>query len=411
MIDLEVNYTLEKYGFLDGSSFTYLKDLYLPIISHDAFFLYIYLTELIKDNELLKGKYGDLIASSTLSAQEFMLARISLESIGLVTTYKNKNTNEITIVVVDALTPKKFFSNLSLAGLLVQTIGKEKYDKLVKKYSFVSNKKDLQDISAKFSDSYTLDFKLTDIASSEKANLLGRNLNVIRDDFDDMKLFASLTKNYGIKVNALSEEEVNYLHGMGSLLGMSEKMVAALAADNYESKASYGNRIDKAKFKKQANVYVKTYKVADIKVNKKTNIEGDSEVAQKIKYYENISPREFLKNAQKGVDVVPSDLNLLESLSMEFRMTNGMINALIDYVLNAKNGDLSSNYVKKIASSLIRKNCHDTLDVMNALYGKSKNLKDTDSLNSKEKEKATDVIKADDYAEDDYDGLDELLEI
>ena len=56
-------------------------------------------------------------------------------------------------------------------------------------------------------------------------------------------------------------------------------------------------------------------------------------------------------------------------------MTNGMINALLDYVLINKNGELNRAYVEKIASTLIRKGAKNTLDVLEILDKNSKKVK------------------------------------
>ena len=63
---------------------------------------------------------------------------------------------------------------------------------------------------------------------------------------------------------------------------------------------------------------------------------------------------------------------MLERLAFEFNFSSGMINALIDFVLTKKDGELSKNYILKLASTLIRKKCKSTLDVVNVLYDESK---------------------------------------
>ena len=65
-----------------------------------------------------------------------------------------------------------------------------------------------------------------------------------------------------------------------------------------------------------------------------------------------------------------------------------MINTLIDFVLTKKDGELSKNYILKLASTLIRKKCKSTLDVVNVLYDESKT-----TIKSKNEE---DQIKNDD---------------
>jgi len=368
MLNLDAKYELRKSGFLDVTSISYLKDLYLPIISHEAFFLYLYLAEVIKDGSEISGTMKKLIVNSTLSSQSFQVAKRALESIGLINTYSKNDEDEYLIVVYDPHTPKKFLNNLVLAGLLSNSVGKEKFAKITEKYKIEKVGKEYKDVSASITDTYMISFDLEDLKSIDNEEFIGRNVNTIKTNFSDIKLLSYLKKTYQMNENALSDEELEFITGLGSLFGMKEKMIGDLVSQSYIQTLTKGSRLDKNKLKRLCQTYAKSYKVAEIKVDKKTKINSNSDWGQKINYYESISPREFLEKKQNNVSLASSDFMLLSDLMSEYKFSNGMINALIDYVLTVKDGEINANYVKKIATTLLRKDVRNTLDVINSLY-------------------------------------------
>ena len=141
--------------------------------------------------------------------------------------------------------------------------------------------------------------------------------------------------------------------------------------------------------------------------NKKIKINSDTEFANLINKYESTSPRIFLKEKQNGIEVVRSDLNLLLTLKNNLSLSNGVINCLVDYCLKTKNGELNSDYVLKIAATLIRKNITNSLDCYNYFYNKK--IEKVKNINEEQKNKEDKNIENDkillDLAGDDEESL------
>ena len=194
--------------------------------------------------------------------------------------------------------------------------------------------------------------------------LEGYNKNEIRDDFSLVKFLNYLKKETQIRVNSISDEELDYIKRIATLYGLKEKDIGGILTECFIPEESKGNKVDQAKLKNIARTYVKSYQVSKNKTEKKTKLNSTSDIAALIKYYESISPNEFLKSKQNGVEISEADLNLIETLSFNVGFSNGMINALLDQVLKTKNGELSKNYVLKIATTLVRKGCKNTLDCL-----------------------------------------------
>lgn len=372
MINTDLSIEIKKRGLLEIESIQYLFDLYLPIIGKDGAFLYLFLMNSIKSKKTFIN-LNDLVKESEMNLQDFIFSKKTLESIGLLSSYESSNNNSYLFVINDVETPKNFFNNLLLQGLLLDTIGEKRYIELMNKYKVEDIDSDYLDISAKFDDSFKVTLSLNSISPKQTdSQLVGRVKNSLRDNFSDTKLINYLKKNTQINVKEFDDENLNFAHKIGTLYGLSEEMVGSILNECYNPFGPKGYKFDRNMVRRKAKAIVKSFNPKDLQLVKKSSIKGDSDWIKKIEIYESTSPREFLKRKQNGVDVVEADKNLLDKLAFEIGLNSGMINALIDFVLTNKNGELSKNYVLKLASTLIRKNCKSTLDVVNALYDDNK---------------------------------------
>lgn len=382
MIDVTKEIKLVKRGLLSFESINYLFDLYLPIIGSEASFLYLFLANKVKEEEL-NVTISELVKESSLSLQTFLLAKKSLESIGLISFYEKKGEESYLLLVNDLYTPKNFFDNLIYKGLLVNNLGEEKAHELIKKYSLNIDLSSYEDISSKIDESFTIDFNMSSLDLDSGVSLEGRSKNEIRDNFSDVKLFNYLNKNTQIRAASLTDQEIDTIHKIATLYGLNENRIGALVSEAFIPEAKVGSKVDFIKLKRDAKAYVRSFKVSKNKTEKKTFINSESDIANLIRYYESISPRDFLMGKQNGVEVSDADKNLLEELSLNLGLSNGIINALLDYVLKVKDGELSRNYILKIATTLIRKGCKNTLDCLNML---NKNVKTSNKVSVKKEE-------------------------
>ena len=386
-------YILKKRGLLASDSLKFIMDLYLPIIGETAAFLYLFLFFKINKGEV-SGNYDDLIVKSYLSNQNFLLARQNLESIGLLNTYKKDDDSEIVFVINDPETPKNFFDNFILKGLFITSSNEEEYKRIMSQYAVDFNFKKYKDIGASVQDSYKIEFDYDVIENGKKVELVGRTKNPLKDNFSDVKLLNYLCKNFQLSANSLSEEEVNNIHRVATLHGLNEAGIGQLCGECLNLLNKRGNKIDILKLRKLAQIYVKNFDVAKIgkKLNtKKMQINSGSDAIKKVKYYESMSPYMFLREKQDGIDPVMSDRKIIDKLAFDMGLSDGMINALLDYTLTKCDGSLNEVFIMKVASTLIRKKVNDTLGVVENLYTKQfdnvNNIKNETSKNITQKQK------------------------
>jgi len=74
----------------------------------------------------------------------------------------------------------------------------------------------------------------------------------------------------------------------------------------------------------------------------------------KVKDVYELAPVLFLQSKQEGIEVSNIDKRLLEHLSVDYHMSNEIINILIEYVLKISDNRLAYNFVDSVASTWIR---------------------------------------------------------
>lgn len=131
-------YTVYGEPQLDQSKQNALLYLYQPIVGSVALSLYLTLVSDIT----LEGKspslmHTDLLAAVDTGLMNLVKAREHLEGIGLLETYE-KTDDEIGMSLIYQLRlplgPEKFFQDPLMAYLLMDKVGKRRYERLVERY-------------------------------------------------------------------------------------------------------------------------------------------------------------------------------------------------------------------------------------------------------------------------------------
>jgi replication initiation and membrane attachment protein len=115
--------------------------------------------------------------------------------------------------------------------------------------------------------------------------------------------------------------------------------------------------------------------------------DGDtSNKAKIIKFFENTTPNDFLKGKNKGAQPTKYDLQTLEGLALNFELSPGVINVLVDFCIRVNDGKLTRNYIETIATSFKRKGIKTVPDAMEELKKAYKKKTTAVVKNEKKKE-------------------------
>ena len=333
-----------------------LTDLYLPIIGADAVMLYFCLWSSLDSSQIVSKDFSHqkLVSSLRMTINEIYDNRSKLEAIGLIKTLvKEGEVNSYIYELYSPASATEFLSHPILNIVLYSNIGKIEYDNLVKTYKLPRfNTSNYNDITKSFNDVFestamtSYDLSLDDI---RKYNKLKLNIN---SNFDFNFLINSMPRN--IDVNRVFTKEIKEL-----IINLSfiYDIDAIHMSNIIKGCLNERGTINKEFLRKNSRNYYQFDNggiLPTIIDNSQPEylrrpIGDTSRRAKMIYTFETISPRELLIKKNNGSEPTRRDLKLLEDLLVDYKLKPGVVNVLIDYILNVNNKKLTRNYVETLA--------------------------------------------------------------
>ena len=351
-----------------------LSNLYQPMIGFEALSLYMTLwSEANNERVSPLCTHEQVFLRMRMPASAFVDARKYLEATGLLKTFVSTG-NDFKIYHYELYAPKSprgFFDDVLLYGMLVKSIGETNATRLKNIYLVDVKQNFGEEITAKFSEVFHPQFN--DSAFLEAANgaskVKGRNIGKIKGEFSYETFFSSLKEISQLKESAFRKEEMKEIERLATLNGVDESEAANLVNQVYDLNKPKGQRLD---FDKLARIMQEK---TDYKYRRRGQVNeegpninnGSSDLAKKINLMETKSPKDYLAYLQDGTKPATADIRLINDLSKNYHLPNPVINAVVDYVLAKADNVLSRAYAEKVAASLVRENARTAVDAMNYL--------------------------------------------
>ena len=356
--------------------------LYQPIIGCIATDLYYTLWADLDKSELLSGEYTHhhLMTSLRIKMDPIIMARKKLEAVGLLKTFlKEGNPNSYVYELFSPISAVEYFNHPILNVVLYNNVGKKEYENLLKYFKVPKiNLSSYKEITSSFDDVFeSAPGTLYDNLNTDlRTNKTGQIKIDSEFDFD---LLISSVPNGLISNKTFSREVKDLICNLSYVYNL----------DAIEMKPSILNSIkengliDKNALRKNVRNYYRyendnklpslIYKSQPEYL--KNPIGKDDKRAKMIYVFENTSPYNFLKGANKGAKPTERDLNILEGLLTDFKLNPGVVNVLIDYVLKINNKKLTKNFIEAIASQWKRLNIETVDEAMKAAEKEYKKTK------------------------------------
>ena len=385
-LDVKLNSLIADY---DGET---LSNLYQPIIGYAALAVYFTLVAEAKNQKITSlTSHNQLLNRLQMAPGNFIEARKKLEGVGLLRTFleSNNNMRVYHYQIYAPKTPFGFFDDTLLFGMLIKTLGETDANRFKTIYRVQPEENSGKDISSSFIDAYQPNFD--DPAFMKALNgskAIGRRNGKINSEFNYDNFFQSLSEISQITQDAFTKKDMKEIERLAALNGVNETDAASLVAKVYDPYAGKGKHIDFDSLTKLFQEQTDYSYLLNKKMNRNRNENsGSTELAGKINIMETRSPKEFLALLQNGSKPASSDLKIVDSLSKNFHLQNGVINAVIDFVLATNNNILSRPLCEKIAASLAREGIVTTIDAMNYLIKVSRGQRKKTISKEKEENK------------------------
>ena len=375
-------FKLKNQTLVAQYDFDTLVMLYQPIVGYAAISVYMMIWAMTKHSVTEQYFSHDcLLKRMKMEPGEFVEARKKLEAVSLLKTYlrKNEDNDIYTYSLRTPETPKNFFDNVLLHGLLIKAIGEKETAKIKCIFKYDDTDAEGNEISATISNVFKPEYDNTYLSLlDQKDEVLGRVRARINSKFDYDLFIKSVTSSSQIKKTAFTKKHMVEFERISTLYGVSEEHMAEYVIDSFVPGQDADNRFDIDKIIKECQKEEKFPFLRKEETNEKNILSSNTRLGNKLNMMETTSPKDFLTALQNNTKPVESDLVLIDRLSKELNLSFGVINVLLDYVLQVNNNKLSTNYVMKIGATLVRENiksAYDAINYFNQSRKKNKKMK------------------------------------
>ncbi|SIS51468.1 replication initiation and membrane attachment family protein [Salimicrobium flavidum] len=375
-----------------------LSHLYQPIIGREAVSLFQFLEgEARLSSE--EATHHTLMSYLGLPLDRIYEARVQLEAIGLLKTYKKEEEDRIVYVyrLVPPFSAFQFFCDHMLSLLLIHEVGEEKFKKLKNSFAFSTIEMDgYEEVTASFGDVYSPVASLPEGIDTEGESLPQQGI-VLNDAPLDLEwLEKALQERMLPAKKILGKENSKLMQQLAVLYNMSttdmEKALLWSVTDQ--------NELDKDELK--ASCHDLGQQTKTVKKPENTPKESPAEQGERkspssknekfIHMLEDITPRELLEDVSNGSRASDQDVKLIRDVMTEQGLPKGVMNVLVHYVLLKTDMKLSKPYLEKIASHWARKNVKTVEQAMNMARAEHKKYQQWSKEKQMTKKRTTEVL-------------------
>ena len=391
-----------------------ITNLYPPIIGYTALAIYFSFWSESRIQKLLSySSHEQFLARMKLTPGAFIEGRKLLEAVGLVKT-RLETIRDVKIYHYELLapkTPKGFFNDTLLYGLLIQSLGEAEAERIKRVYEIHNQELVGEDISSSFNDIFHPDFEDAAFmkASLNSDNTKDRNKSKIVTEFNYEKFFDYVKHNSQISETAFTKKEMKEIERLSTLYGITEEVAGHVVINCYSPENEKGKRVDLKQFNEDLMNEVR-FSSTSRKSSKYNNnkVMGEEGLAAKIKFFEVTNPKDVLRVLQNGTKPAKADLNILYSLSQDYNLPNPVINVVIDFVLTMNNNVLSTYSAEKVAASLSREGVQTAVDAMEYLknnYVKENKTKANKKSTTKVLSEKSEEVDNNDISDEEFEEL------
>lgn len=343
--------------------------LYQPIIGPQAVSLFTTLNTLALKKHKQPLTHHLLLQLLNMKIEDFLEWRYKLEAVGLVSVYITEETHHVTYILKRPMKAQAFFNDGIINVFLNLKVGNVDYQALKQFFIEDAYKPEGINISKPFNEVFDTTVLLRNSQTLQASPLpvsdtLPKGLE-LEKSFNEELLFA-LLKQFGLDDQILSDKLLDQINKIAFLYKLDESELARLIFDALDSDGFVNLEV----FRKQAKQYFqflnkgKPIEVVEVShVNQEVPVSEEMSTNAKEKQlliHLSQHPLNFLKFKQHQKEPVPADRQLVEWLVVDQQMPAGVVNVLIDYVLNISDGRLPKQLVEKIAGEWQRKEINNT---------------------------------------------------
>ncbi|MDE5767415.1 MAG: DnaD domain protein [Malacoplasma sp.] len=351
-----------------------LSKLYATFLSKDAFHMYVYMCEELRNYSNVKffrNRIKDFLEILNINEIQFEEIRQNLEAFKLLKTYLTED-NKVYFELLEPLSSRNFLENKMFLKNLENKLSKNQIDKLITQYSQIEyfNGKDISINS--------------DIYFSKKNFLEEKTFN-----FEKLYSNLSATTKIHISISDQVKNEIEYYFKNHNLsFSEIEKCLYASVIktkNNFEISLNL-LQIELEKLVNQSPLNLK--EIVKINHNNKLFIEkfSISDLNIIFKNYQNLKPEQFLTSLTLE-DLTENEIEVIDKLRKKYLIADSIINIMIDFSIRKTHNELNSKYLYKMAKSFNIENIDSLNKAYDFLFNWDNKVKNNYSKETKKEER------------------------
>ena len=386
----------------------FVTQLYVPFLGVQASTLYLVLFSELSPNSYQSDviQLADLLAIVNMGIPDFYQARIRLESVGLLKTYRYEDEDSIsaqyTFELQAPASPNLFFKDALLSTLLVNQVGHQRFEILQKRFSVKEKAPYGQDVTSTFQEGFQLPFNMSQYKrniAQEKQMIkdVKQQESLVLNSNIDWELLTDLLKSQFVHEQALTDEVKQMLNSFQLYYGLTEREIAQyviyaadLSTGEIDEKELYSiiinaNQHLAAPKKEEVSIIPveSTSEISEVVTEEKQEItpaptQLPQAIQRLITLAKEMTPFDFMTSIkqQRNGYVSNGEQRIILDLVQVGTIPSEVINILIHYVLVVKNNPtINKNLIDTIANDWSQKGIQTAEQAIEAVRQRDKEFK------------------------------------
>lgn len=386
----------------------FVTQLYVPFLGVQASTLYLVLFSELSPNSYQSDviQLADLLALVNMGIPDFYQARIRLESVGLLKTYRYKDEESIsaqyTFELQAPASPNLFFKDALLSTLLVNQVGHQRFEILQKRFSVKEKAPYGQDVTSTFQEGFQLPFNMSQykrnvVQEKQMIKDVKQQESLVLNSNIDWELLTDLLKSQFVHEQALTDEVKQMLNSFQLYYGLTEREIAQyviyaadLSTGEIDEKELYSiiiNANQHLAVPKQEEASItpveSTLEVSEVVTEEKQEItpaptQLPEAIQRLITLAKEMTPFDFMTSIkqQRNGYVSNGEQRIILDLVQVGTIPSEVINILIHYVLVVKNNPtINKNLMDTIANDWSQKGIQTAEQAIEAVRQRDKEFK------------------------------------
>lgn len=349
-----------------------LTHLYQPLLGIEAISLYHLLLqekEMQQDDTI--QTHHTLMNYLNLSLDKIYGARIKLEGIGLLKTFKQEREDKVIYVyqIIPPFRPADFFTDLMLSELLYRQIGRMKFSSLKEMYLNQMIEESIlaeEEVTATFNEVFQT---IQPNNIEQKTPSIAEETEGIPIKPIDFSLLSQTLKRKMIPVTKVLSErnrriitQLQQLYNL-ELFQLEQAINWALTEENELDIEQLHAACEDLFRESKGGIDVK---LAMKQIEEEPVVQAPkSEMDKSLQRLESISTKQLLDDLSIGDHAGEQDLKMVSEVMIKQGLSTPVMNVLVTYVMHQTNNQLSRPYLEKIASHWSRMKFKTAKEAMN----------------------------------------------